>query len=134
MRMLITGSRDWQSESVIGQQMALAVRKYFDIDDARDAPSVTVVHGDCRGADKIAARFAEEVWGWKTEPHPADWANKHRAAGPIRNKEMVESGIDVCLAFINEGSRGAAGCAALAENAGIPTYRFYPEKELVVND
>jgi hypothetical protein len=62
--------------------------------------------------------------GQDHEPHWADWAVKHRAAGPIRNQEMVDSGADECLAFIGVGSTGARDCARRAEAAGIRTRRF----------
>jgi len=40
---------------------------------------------------------------------------------------MVAAGADLCLAFIHNGARGASHCAALAEQAGIPTIRIRRE-------
>ena len=51
--------------------------------------------------------------------YPFDWE-----AGHVRNAEMVVSGADICLAFIENDSRGATGCARMAETAGIPTIRY----------
>lgn len=52
------------------------------------------------------------------------WTKYGRAAGPIRNKEMVRLGADLCLAFPDhpkgQGSRGTWGCIDLAHQAGIP--------------
>lgn len=126
-RILVTGSRDWADP--------------FTIWDALDAKAaliipagyrmLTIVHGDCpTGADSIAQDWTmfphvfESVPPLLTvlnEPHPADWAKWHNAAGPKRNKLMVELGADVCLAFIKNHSRGATGCLELALAAGIPT-------------
>ena len=121
MRILITGSRDWTDTLAIAMGIA----------DARLAArlgshQVTVVHGAARGADNIAATYASRN-GYYVEPHPAQWRPYgiyNPQAGLIRNREMVELGADVCLAFIKNGSRGATHCADLAEAAGIPTKRF----------
>lgn len=111
MRILITGSRDWDDANAIAFVMEGAVPLM-----ARD---VTVVHGDARGADRIAGAYAEQA-GWKVEKHPANWNLYGKKAGFIRNKEMVDLGADICLAFIKNNSRGATMCAQLAREAGIP--------------
>lgn len=43
--------------------------------------------------------------------------------GGQRPLVVLEGGADACVAFIREHSRGATHCAALAEQAGIPTWR-----------
>ncbi|MFJ3084661.1 SLOG family protein [Streptomyces halstedii] len=127
-RVLITGSRDWQDTRVVR-------RALDDILTARPRHQpLVVVHGDCpTGADIIAKTWAlttftpactdyyERV---TEEPHPAAWHLHGRKAGPIRNQNMVNKGANICLAFIRNGSRGATGCAALAEAAGIPVRRW----------
>jgi hypothetical protein len=121
MRILITGSRDWTDADSI----KTAISDTW-VSHGRP-PVVTVVHGCARGADTIAGGFARAI-GWNVEEHPAAWDTRGRAAGPIRNSEMVNAGADVCLAFIRNGSRGASNCADLAERAGIPTVRFNATK------
>lgn len=120
-RILVTGSRDWRDGK--------AVFDALDCEYVRLGRPLVVVHGDCRtGADAFAHEWAVclQVIGFdiREEPHPADWNRHGRAAGPIRNAEMVKLGADVCLAFIRNGSRGASGTAALAEAAGIPVRRW----------
>lgn len=116
-RILVTGSRDWKTSRTIHSALAKAAA-------GRALNEIIITHGACpTGADAIAHQWARLV-GVKQEPHPADWDLHGRAAGPRRNKRMVDLGADVCLAFIRNGSRGATGCADLAEAAGIPTTRW----------
>jgi hypothetical protein len=115
-RILVTGSRDWDDTDTICTALDEA------LDHAPDR--LLVVHGGCpTGADRIAGLWAIAA-RVPAITYRANWKKHGRAAGPIRNREMVEAGADVVLAFIRNGSRGATGCAALAEQAGIPTRRW----------
>lgn len=116
MRVLVTGSRDWNSLEVIDEALGDVYAVM-----GRD---VTIVQGGARGADAIAAALAGTRFGWLVENHPADWERYGKRAGFIRNIEMVKAGADVCLAFIKNESRGATHCADAAERAGIPTRRY----------
>jgi hypothetical protein len=88
---------------------------------------VFVVHGAAKGADTIADQIAKG-YGMIPEPHPANWSEYHRAAGPIRNQQMVDLGADICLAFLQPNSKGTADCIRRAEKAGIPV-TIYKEKD-----
>lgn len=67
-----------------------------------------VVHGDARGADKCAKWAAEEMLGIPCHTHPADWDRYGKAAGSIRNQEMLDKHPDIgmVLAFPLPGSIG----------------------------
>lgn len=117
-RVLVTGSRDWDDHDLVRDNLATAVFGHL--------PAV-IVHGACpSGADAIASWWVRthRVIGVSEERHLADWRTYGRTAGPLRNQHMVSLGADLCLAFIKNGSRGASGCAALAEAAGIPVQRW----------
>ena len=118
MRILVTGSRDWDDFAQIWSVLNRAAE-----------PNATLVSGNCpTGADRMAEEWAECQPDITVELHPADWAKHGKRAGFVRNAEMVELGADLCLAFIKNGSRGATMTADLAEKAGIPVLRY------VVND
>jgi hypothetical protein len=113
-RVLITGSRDWSDRACIEEALAP-----YTV----DLP-VVLVSGNCpSGADRIAEEIWEG-WGLAVERHPADWKRHGKAAGPIRNQEMVDLGADVCLAFRKNYSRGTTHCANAATMAGIETIWF----------
>jgi len=116
-RVIVTGSRDWPDDGFIPHTLSLMRA------ELGDWISMTIVHGACpTGADAQAEAWAV-AHGQTVERHPADWS-KGRSAGPIRNREMVMAGAKICAAFILNGSKGASGCADLAERHGIFTYRW----------
>ncbi len=51
-----------------------------------------LLHGGARGADRAIGRAALQL-GWSVEVLPADWRRHGRAAGPIRNRELLELAI-----------------------------------------
>jgi hypothetical protein len=122
VRVLVTGSRNWVDRDAIYSMMIA------QWDKAGRGP-MTLVTGAQRsydptlkvfyGADYLAESVAHEL-GWEVEQYPADWDTYGRAAGPIRNAQMVEKGADVCLAFPMTGSRGTIDCMRRAKIARIP--------------
>jgi hypothetical protein len=60
----------------------------------------------------------------KAEPHVAKWRSLGNIAGPARNKQMVESGADMCIALHRTlaQSKGTKDCVRQALAAGIPVY------------
>jgi hypothetical protein len=113
-RILITGSREWTDTARIRAVLAYHRHAF---------PDAILVHGNARGADRIAARIWEN-WGLPTESHPVtsqQW-DASRGAGHDRNRHMIALGAHVCLAFIRNHSPGATQRAREARKAGIPTY------------
>lgn len=121
MRVLVTGSRTWTEQSIIRGALRLV---------QREAPpwDLRLVHGGAVGADTLANDLALSM-GWDgVEVHRPIWRPDgvyDPKAGFKRNQRMVDSGIDLCLAFIHNGSAGASQCARYAETRRVPVIPFY---------
>jgi hypothetical protein len=91
MKILVCGDREWKSRETILNKL----KKY--------GKDTIVVHGDCRGADRIGASVAEELFTKKPLAYPAQWDKYGKAAGPKRNQQMLDENPDirVVLAFHN---------------------------------
>lgn len=109
MRVLVCGGRDYDD--------AVTVDRVLDRVHSR-RPITCVIHGGARGADSLAGAWAKRR-GVRVEEYPADWKRYGRAAGMIRNAEMLRAGRpDRVVAF--PGGRGTAGMKRLARTAGVP--------------
>lgn len=102
--------------------------------------AVHLIHGDYKRrdgalvsdaiADAWAVQRANEGASVTVERVPAPWDLLGAVAGPYRNGFMagllVGRGVQPvgCVAYIDQGSRGASGCAAFAEHVGIPVRRY----------
>jgi hypothetical protein len=115
MRILITGDRHWHcyelAEAIIGRLIT------------RYGPDLVIIHGGACGVDQSFAVSCRKL-GTKAEPHLADWKGLANVAGPERNREMVESGADLCIAFHRTlaTSKGTKDCVRRALAAGIPVW------------
>lgn len=123
-RVLITGSRDWRNWGLL----YLALDHAFGEAVALKRPFV-MINGMCRkGADFQGLCWRRGMlfhdFPIDLEPHPALWNEYGKRAGYLRNAEMVNSGADVCLAFIRNSSPGSTHCATLAFEAKIETIIF----------
>lgn len=111
-RVLFYGSRTWTDVPMIRSAVA-------DVYDA-DSDAV-VIHGGATGADEIAGQAAEYL-GLRVEVYRASWQAHGKAAGPIRNQQMIDQGKPTrAIGFRVEGeSRGTDDMTRRLEAAGIP--------------
>jgi hypothetical protein len=119
-RILVCGSRDWDDPAPVAH--ALCGYLYYD---AEYSGELVVIQGGAKGADELALKWAQgNECAWLT--YPADWKKHGKAAGPIRNQQMLDEGKpDVVWAFVTrplEESRGTADMVRRATAAGVPTY------------
>lgn len=111
-RVLVCGGRDYADR-----------RRVYEVLDVAHAanPIVLLIAGGANGADALAVDWARmrEV-PYKT--FPAEWERLGRAAGPMRNQQMLNEGKPhMVIAF--PGGRGTADMATRAEAQGVPVVR-----------
>lgn len=114
-RAVFNGSRNWGAPAPIFSKLNDVWERH---------PDLVVVHGAGRGADLIVQALCE----WMEVPFeafPADWDALGRRAGPERNQQMVDSGIEAVYAFKSGFCRSLEGggtedLVRRALNAGIP--------------
>ena len=113
MRVLVCGGRNYQDRA----------RAYAELDRLEPLDGhLTIIAGSANGADRLA-------WEWFCErlheqgpmdfqAFPADWKAYGKAAGPIRNQQMIDEGKpDLVVAF--PGGKGTADMVGRARTAGI---------------
>jgi hypothetical protein len=130
MRILVTGGRWFSNRDIVARTLA-----------AQPGDAV-LVHGAAKGADTLCASWWTAM-GRNVDPHPADWSGPcrptcrkgHRrrrsdgtsycpSAGPYRNQEMLDSGVDLVIAF--PGGDGTADMVRRATDAHVPVEQALP--------
>ena len=120
MRVLVCGGRKYTNREHIHNTLC-------DI-DAERGPITRVIHGGATGADDEAMIWTclmASIPGRdiKHIPFVAEWHKHGRAAGPIRNKRMLDEGKpDLVVAF--PGGKGTANMVKIAESAGVEVIKI----------
>lgn len=116
MRLLVCGGRDFIDVPLLWRSL-----NHFCVQ--RSIPSLLIegasddVTGPYRGADYWARQWANAT-GIKVSTFHAKWREQGRAAGPIRNKRMIDEAYpQVVMAF--PGNRGTANMIEQARAAEI---------------
>lgn len=115
MKVLVCGGRDYADSARVFATLDFMADEARTVGDPIDA----IIHGGASGADYLASAWAG-LRGVETIPFPASWIKYGKAAGPIRNQQMIDEGKpDAVVAF--PGGRGTADMVRRARAAGIPT-------------
>ena len=113
MRVIVCGGRNFNDEDLLNSVL--------------EAKKVThVIEGGAPGADTLAWRWARRNLG-KGSEHISRFearGDQHgRAAGPIRNQQMIDEGKpDAVIAFC--GGRCTADMVRRAKRAGLPVFEI----------
>lgn len=110
MKVLICGDRHWTDRELIRSWLSKLQDWRYD----------TVLEGKANGADSIAGEEAKRM-GMTVLEFPAEWEKYGRAAGPIRNRQMLDQLPDFVVAFHDDlsKSRGTADTVKEARKRGI---------------
>lgn len=109
VKLAIIGSRNFVDYSY----MKSAILEHFDISSL-----TTIISGGATGADKLAEKFAEE-YNLAKEIYYPNWKTYGRAAGPIRNKQIIDN-CDACIAFPINESKGTYNAIKLCQKNNKP--------------
>jgi hypothetical protein len=102
--------------AVTGGRNYTDMKKVWDVLDAHliNDPDMILHVGDATGLDTMALEWAV-FRGVEFHRFIAEWDKYGRAAGPIRNKEMI-NGVDMLYSF--PGGRGTAHATSYARETG----------------
>jgi hypothetical protein len=115
-RLLICGDREWTDEK--------AIEAIIDCYRAFPPGMECLIHGNCRGADRIAGKIAKAK-GIKVLAFPADWDRHGPKAGAMRNRQMLNEGHpNLVIGFHNHisDSKGTKDMLQAAQKAGINAF------------
>lgn len=107
MKLAIVGSRKFNDYN----KMCDFVLSKFKLEDIE-----VVVSGGAKGADSLAEKFANDN-NIPISIKAADWKKYGKAAGPIRNKLIIEEA-DAVVAFPASDSKGTLHDIKLAQQMG----------------
>ena len=113
MRILVCGGRDFNDREAV----ALALKSYKPVPLATGVSDAIIIVGGAPGADTLAEEWAD-CFGVRKRVFLANWQKHGKAAGPIRNQQMIDEGKpDLVIAF--PGGRGTTDMVRRAKAAGI---------------
>ena len=110
MRVLVCGGRDFDDYNLLADTLLGLLEQYGSKD-------VIFISGRARGADSLGEWFAKAN-NYELLVFPADWGKFGKAAGFIRNQQMIDEGKpDLVVAF--PGGRGTQDMVKRAKKHGI---------------
>ena len=119
MKVLVCGGRDFSDWDLLEKTLTrldLSVKK---ID--------SIIHGGATGADALAARWGQLNGKW-IHICRAQWGKWGKAAGPIRNQEMLGLNPDLVIAF--PGGSGTRDMVRQAEARLFSVLKISKESDL----
>lgn len=128
MKILVTGGRNFKDKAFVWKTLDKYKLLYLG--------NLQIVQGGAKGVDHYAWQWAHES-GIPCKTYKADWDRYGKAAGYIRNKEMLlDSEAQLVLAF--PGGRGTRNMVHFAHTIGVQVidvmYESIEEKEEIMSE
>jgi len=118
MRVLICGSRDAPDDADMQHRLNLLLHELeITYGSIRE-----VISGCADGGDRLGERWAQSE-SIPIQRFPAPWKEHGRAAGPIRNRQMLREGLPTHVVAIwngSEKSKGTLDMIRVATQNGVP--------------
>ena len=128
MVLMVTGSRDWPQDQwpiIYNALSELRLRA------ENRGEGFSVLHGGAKGADEIAADWADDqALDYLVEEFPPDYEAHGKRAPHVRNDEMLRLA-DYVVAFWDGKSRGTKSVIRKAQKLGIE-YEVHSPKGVYV--
>ena len=121
MRILVCGGRDFSDFELLDKVL-------MSFENCAMGPISAIIHGDARGADSIAGAWAR-VNNKEEIPFPANWEKHGKAAGPIRNAEMLLQTRPCCVVAF-PGGIGTSDMIKRSKKAGYRVFIITPDWQL----
>ena len=103
-RVIIAGTRTFDDYDLLCRSMDYYLQNIQE--------PIQILCGLAKGADQLGLKYAQEH-GYEVQGFPADWKKYGKAAGPIRNLQMVQNA-DALVAFWDGKSVGTKHIIRLA--------------------
>jgi len=126
MKILVCGGRHYgKTDKEVSHMLSLITKMYETYAHVLEKKDLNVIHGNCRGADLLFEKYL--VAYCKDYKHPLpkfkryypDWEEHGKAAGPIRNRQMLNENKNIDFAIVFKGGRGTADMTKILQKAGI---------------
>ena len=108
-RVIIAGTRTFDDYDLLCRSMDYYLQNIKE--------PIQILCGLAKGADQLGLKYACEH-GYEVRFFPADWKKYGRAAGPIRNLQMVQNA-DALVAFWDGKSFGTKNIIRLAKERNL---------------
>lgn len=132
VRIIVAGCREFNDYEMMKMVLDKHIDYYLYYEECT-IDDIEIIEGECRGADLLVKRYAEER-GYKVTGFPANWNAEGLAAGPLRNQRMAmyaaEAGCNgTLIAFWDGKSRGTKNMIDCATKKNLLVYIQSIEKE-----
>ena len=120
IRIIVAGTRTFSDYELLRNKLDNFIS---ELNQKYPGKQVAIITGAAKGADQLGSLYARSH-NIPLKEFPADWNTYGRAAGPIRNQQMLDfalHGIPALIAFWDGESRGTKNMINIAKRCNVQT-------------